>query len=709
MIMPSVQSLSQQIKQNTQPSSLAVLQTKPPVQAPQTPSQPTFKPVLAPLQDQSHISVPKGIPTQMAGPAPLEHLRTRLQTIPFSSLVQTPGDFGALLQARTTFTQQVENTFRGLTPEQKFPLVKAFQNQFDLLAGQTVLSQVEGRLTGINALSRTTNLADFDTVKAQHRMAQQILNSIQPVQFLSMNSEAQNWFQTQEAHTQFAATQAQARLSHQEGDAKLALELNHLRHGRKNLNQLAPLRSFIVWKAPKLNDPVLTRTLLHQLPAAPVSGPEYRQLKAAYQSQLQTHLKDAEKNLKQLERSGASSQAIAQQKALVQFKKLMQASELSQTDKYKDKVNIQAVEQKLQALQGTPEFEQVFGQIRQKALSQVLGSQEVLAQKTQAQLDYLQGSVFQEKLYLLSPENQSALIQQELTTLYLLDPDLGQLDAVSQNIMLNAFQFHAEEIYANLPQEKQEEALLEVLEAMEAQKKPGLLGSALGWGKSGTHFLDAGANNIKHLSKLNIKGNAAHKVQEVLQRLQRNPKWAGRLARLDKLNQSGVLSQADSVLAVALLVAGGGLPEGPRGVATALQLLSRAEDYSQLAVKGAKLFTQSEKVTKFLTLGSKTVTAFKVLGPIGDGVSAVLDFQDATQEWEAGDRFGASMKYVSAGASVASGVAGATMILAPKSGKWAPALFLGATAVGLGAWGLDVAFGDTDEETLLKQLGVYQK
>jgi hypothetical protein len=106
-----------------------------------------------------------------------------------------------------------------------------------------------------------------------------------------------------------------------------------------------------------------------------------------------------------------------------------------------------------------------------------------------------------------------------------------------------------------------------------------------------------------------------------------------------------------------------------------------------------------------MATAAKAVKVLEVLGPIGDTLGAGLDAYGSYQDFSSGDTVGGYAKATGAGAGAVGAVAGVA-ILAGATGPGAPIVLAGATVVGLVAWGIDAGWGESEEETFLRQLDV---
>ena len=94
-------------------------------------------------------------------------------------------------------------------------------------------------------------------------------------------------------------------------------------------------------------------------------------------------------------------------------------------------------------------------------------------------------------------------------------------------------------------------------------------------------------------------------------------------------------------------------------------------------------------------------------GPLAETIGVVLSVRDMAADFQQGDYVGASCKGLQAVAGGA-GVLAGIYIAAGCTGPFWPAVAIGGTIAYWTLAGLDQAFGDSDEASFLKGLGVYR-
>jgi hypothetical protein len=371
--------------------------------------------------------------------------------------------------------------------------------------------------------------------------------------------------------------------------------------------------------------------------------------------------------------------------------KLLYAKQLAQDPKWKGKVDTKAVDQKINSLVQN-ELAGDMGNLRNQAIRRSIPGDIAYKQE-----QFLKSEDFQNRLKLMSPEQQKTALSQELSKLAGVAPERAR--SVADHLAGRAVQDNALGMFQSMKTkpEEQTSALQAALQNVAkgtnvttgmAQKITGLLNEM---DKAGGKPGDIAERISKGLARMENaalrSGNAADAAEA-----SRALKLMGQLKESGKFGT--VLSGAGL-----LGLAAGGVPKNAQEWASAAS-----------SVMGAA--GNASDIGKLLRVGEGTKLASTLkfmdwLGPAGDLVGAGVDAYGSYKDFEQGDNFGGSMKAIGAASGLAGAGAGIA-ILAGASGPAAPAVLLGAAIVGLGAWGLDALFGKSEEQSMLENLGVWK-
>jgi hypothetical protein len=431
---------------------------------------------------------------------------------------------------------------------------------------------------------------------------------------------------------------------------------------------------------------------LSGIPARSLEAPELEQILTAYNDQIKNGLTNAPKD-SPLGQFASSLKLMAnlQDPRLQQDKQAWELLKLRQTQ----------IESRFTEQSQLPEVKQFFEQTRAQALTTVLDDP---AQRAKQQAAWLMSETYQISLSVLPPAERQAQMQEALSGLTMLDPDL------------------ASQVSGKL---SDQELTLQALEGLQSQGPDGE-SARNGLGKALQVYLKAQQSSVR----LGVAANQFSRLMALPD------------DRLDEISQavSGLAAKTQATsprqLMTALLDHIDELPGDLRGDATTLlQSLSDEKYLGTLVLAGsmAGLMRQElpndPKTWLVLTSGSLStagsahhglrllglhaaadfagkinyqlpVGAFKipVLGTVTSGLGLATELIGLSQEVANEDHVGTGAKLAGVGSSLA-GLAAITIM----SGPAAPLTLVGATVVGVGAWGINSLWGESDLTGELRQ------
>lgn len=383
----------------------------------------------------------------------------------------------------------------------------------------------------------------------------------------------------------------------------------------------------------------------------------------------------------------------------------------------RQRIDVDKVKAEIQELSQKPEVQKAFADARQEAVKEVFGQHAAAEELAQ----HILSPAFQEYLSLLPEEEQTAILKAELGKLQFIDP--AKAAEVQKALVGQQLEAKSITLLSKTSFEERKDAFAQVF---------ALINDPMNAGDKSAKAADGLAKAIEKLSPAEMA-----QLEALMQEQARNPKAAEKiyqllasklpanspaLERLGSIHASGKLGGFMTL--VASVATTGKVPDaiakgdfksvadltssafsvagGAKGVADMFGFSKAVEAAKDLPLEaGMKEINAAGRLAK----SSKVLKAMEFLGPVGDVLTFGLDGYGSYQEYNNGDYVGAGAKAVSAGAGGVGAVAG-VMILAGSTGPGAPVVLVGATVVGLIAWGVDAAFGESDEETFLRQLGV---
>lgn len=385
---------------------------------------------------------------------------------------------------------------------------------------------------------------------------------------------------------------------------------------------------------------------------------------------------------------------------LEELKKLYIALSMSQNPDIdadlRKRIDIPKVEAKIQALSENPEIQAAFAKVREEAIREVFGPD--AAQKLAT---HLRSPEFTEFLSLLSEEEQAQLLAVEIGKLAQLDPKKAL--EVRQELIGKQLEQKSGQILSGMTLQERKSAFETVMSKINdpntALDKSAKVADALAQAldklspEEMAKLNDPAKLYVYLSNKLSGMGEDGQAAANLLKSLQKSGGFGAFMALTASVAATGKLpaawenmdakSIADFSSSV-MGVAGNG-----KNVAT---LFNLTEDT-----------LQSAKALKALS----ALKFMEVLGPIGDVVGMGVDAYGAYQDYTNGDYVGASAKGVGALAGGAGAAAGGYILLmGAAAGPGAPIVLVGAAIVGGLAWAADAIWGESEEETFLRQLEV---
>ena len=452
------------------------------------------------------------------------------------------------------------------------------------------------------------------------------------------------------------------------------------------------------------------RAVLEKMPGGPVSHGDLERAGKAAQKKIIEAIGSAE---------GGDLKRLA---------KLYQARELVKGD-FKKEAHPDALERinkEIEALQKKESVQKQFQGIAQKARDEAFGGRDLGAEQSA----YLTSDKFIDKLEVAGPKLSKTLLKAEMMKLQSLAPEKAQVAA--EELARRLTERQGQKNWSRLDQDAQTEVvrkgLLTVQEELKGDSSNGgkALNQAISVGVQGNKVAAKIATTLQELTKdgakLNDMGKAVKQLTKQAQQLQNaldsgDSELAKRLTEkygdlklihksvnlLQKLNDNGKLGSFGAAVGVHSLVTGGlkfnSFDAGVNTMGTLTSLAGGTDDVVKLtgwlagkAHKGAGAAIGNAGKA----LGAKA--AFKMLGPIGDSLSAISSGSKAWDQFSGGDT----------GAGVVSGLAAVGYTGAAATGLYAIAAASGpvgwvALGLGVGAWGLVTFLGESDEEALLRR------
>jgi hypothetical protein len=386
---------------------------------------------------------------------------------------------------------------------------------------------------------------------------------------------------------------------------------------------------------------------------------------------------------------------------------LYQMQGLANSKEYGRNVNTALVNSKINELSGKQPLKGQLEGMRKSAVQRAIGGDPVQKQK-----DYILSDTFQQRMKLEGTERATNSVQQELGKLGMMDSKA--VEDTKNKLQQKTIHENSVKLFQSQDRQTTEQAVNSGLTALAAtpgisKKTAGLINSLskADQAKVAQHISDAlhdvNANSLQAAADGALRTlNAGRRLEQGAQHSTK----AKAFQIVSELTKNGRFGTAVSAFGVAS-IAMGDKPQTPKEwaatSATAMSAMGNATDVGKLLNVG-NLRKFGEGVSDFGKL-TKVGQALKVMdfaGPVADVVSGGLDVHNAVQEFNRGDVVGGTAAAVGAGASFASAAAGLA-IVAGATGPAAPAVLLGGAIVGLGAWGVNHFFGESNEESFLKR------
>lgn len=440
----------------------------------------------------------------------------------------------------------------------------------------------------------------------------------------------------------------------------------------------------------------------------PISSVGQQQLSAiekAYLAKIQGKLKDAPEGSE-----------------LEHLKNLYIALEMSKDPELdadlRARIDVDEIQNKIAELSKSETVQKAFQDARNEAIQEVFGSHDAVNELA----THILSADFQEYLSMLPEDQQRDVLKAELEKLTFLNPAKAQ--EVQKNLLGRQLQSQSGTILKNTSLEERKEAFAKIFDAVNDPNTTGDKSAKAADGLAQIFEALSPAEMAKMQEYLSLMGKDPTASQKLFQLLSSKlsnagPSGTAALEKLGKIHASGKLG-AFMTLAAAVATTGK-LPDAiAKGdfksvadlASSAMSVAGGAAglfdtEKMLLAAKNLHLDAGLKEITAAGRLASagKFLKVVEVLGPIGDIAGAGLDAYGSYKDFEAGDTVGGYSKAVGAGAGATGAVAG-VFILAGSTGPGAPFVLAGATIIGLAAWGFDSAFGESDEETFLRQQGV---
>ncbi|MBF2055056.1 MAG: hypothetical protein IGS03_16530 [Candidatus Sericytochromatia bacterium] len=395
------------------------------------------------------------------------------------------------------------------------------------------------------------------------------------------------------------------------------------------------------------------------------------------------------------------------------------------------------IEAELTRLQSSPEVVAAFEQARSDALQQTFGAEaDTVAQEY---ANYILSDDFQQSLQGLSSEAVAERVQTELMQLNAMNPALQA--EVSESLQQQALIRAATEALTQ-PGEAGDQAEAGVAAAIEsflsysqtAASTSRHTGNALRALSGGQHSLQEigqaiarGTRNIR----LDDMNNGMAQVRDYLNTLPEGLRRSslealavmegnGTLGSLIALGSVAGIARTDvpepgDVGAWATLVGASadlvgnsnhllrGVSHSQRifdamGASSMAQFMTRVGQTADRMDAFADLTINGARAADAINNGARFAARFPVFNGIAAGAGIVADGYAAYQEYQNEDNLGMAMR----GVGLASGAASLAAITV-MSGPAAPITLVGATVVGLTAWGIDAMWGESDLTGQIRQ------
>lgn len=360
------------------------------------------------------------------------------------------------------------------------------------------------------------------------------------------------------------------------------------------------------------------------------------------------------------------------------------------------------VESEYKTLMQEPEVKAAFDTAQQDALKAVFGDK--LRVRSHQQAAYLLSDSFQKELEATPPEGIQEKIQKELSALSLLSPRLAKNvadDLIEKTLRSQALRMIQSNGDAGAQaRESLGEALGVYLKAQQSAAGIGLQANNL------TRLSSLSEDRIKELTQAVAAladGTEAADYNELANKLMKKVDQLPADIQEDATRFLGHM-QTQNVLGTVLLAGSiigltqREMPTDPKAWVSLTTASVGTASMSHFALRLAGLDDAADLVSKVhykMPVGALKVP---VLSSVLTSVNITMDSMALYDEFHNEDIAGMTSRAMGIGSGVAS-IAAATMI----SGPAAPVVLIGATVVGLTAWGIDAAWGESDLTGKIRQ------
>lgn len=468
-----------------------------------------------------------------------------------------------------------------------------------------------------------------------------------------------------------------AALSARSPEARDQAALTLIGHGRQNLDQ-ATLRT-LSRVAENSQNPEVRRALQGILRSSPLNEQNLAALGESFSRRFSDRLRNA--------REGSDLHELAQLYAAAQMAGDPESG-------YADRIDQEALNRRIQEVLNRPSVQRAMQDCRSAAIRETMP--ELRGRDPgEAQADYVLSADFEAKLRLADEDERSQLIETELGRLASIDPEKAQevQQALSLRMVSEAAQERPLEFLQSLSEEDRVKALEDLLNTAGVGRKAAGIARAL---SSALHRADPSSLRGEDQGQLLVRmlnglrgapGIPDSAIQTAVQ-------------GIEALDRRGALGSSMGALALASVFMRG-VPQNAeqalRSGADLMEVASNLDSFARLAGVSDEVLAGSGRLARI-----SRVAAF--LGPAGDVLTAGLDGWGAYQDFSDGDTVGGIAK--SAGALSA---VGGLAALALMSGPGAPVVAGICLVVGVGAAIVDWIWGESPEETMLRQLGVLRR
>lgn len=353
------------------------------------------------------------------------------------------------------------------------------------------------------------------------------------------------------------------------------------------------------------------------------------------------------------------------------------------------------VESEYKALMQEPEVKAAFDSAQQDALKEVFGDK--IRFRSHQQAAYLLSDSFQKELEATPPAGIQDKIQKELSALSLLNPRLAKNvadDLIEKTLRSQALRMIQSNGTAGAQaRESLGEALGVYLKAQQSAAGIGIQANNL------TRLSSLSDDRIKELTQAVAAladGTEASNYNELANKLIKKVDQLPADIQEDATRFLGHM-QTQNVLGTVLLAGSiigltqREMPQDPKAWVSLTSASVGTASMSHFALRLAGLDDAADMVSKVhykMPMGALKVP---VLSSVLTSVNITMDSMALYDEFHNEDIAGMTSRAMGIGSGIAS-IAAATVL----SGPAAPVVLIGSTVVGLAAWGIDAAWGESD-------------